>query len=67
MLPVQTNQFGFNIAWASGQVVAVEACTDLANPIWSPLQTNTLSSDTPYFSDPHWTNYPARFYRVRSP
>jgi len=21
----------------------------------------------PIFSDTHWTNYPARFYRVRSP
>ena len=32
-----------------------------------PLQTNTLSSDSLYFSDPQWTNYPARFYRLRSP
>ena len=64
---VRTNQFGFNIMWASGMVVAVDACTDLANPIWSPLQTNTLSADTLYFSDPEWTNYPARFYRLRSP
>ena len=66
-LGVRTNQFGFNIAWASGQVVVVEACTNLANPAWSPLQTNTLSSNTLYFSDPQWTNYPARFYRLRSP
>jgi len=22
---------------------------------------------TSYFSDPQWTNYPARFYRLRSP
>jgi hypothetical protein len=64
---VQTNQFGFNISWASGQVVVVEASENLANPIWSPLQTNTLSGDTLYFSDPQWTNYPARFYRIRSP
>jgi hypothetical protein len=60
---VRTNQFGFNIAWASGQVVVVEVCTNLANPTWSPLQTNTLSSDSLYFSDPAWTNYPSRFYR----
>ena len=64
---VRSNQFGFNIAWASGQVVVVEACTNLANPVWSPLRTNALNSDTLYFSDPQWTNYPARFYRVRSP
>ena len=64
---VRTNQFGFNIAWASGQVVVVEACSSLANHIWSSLQTNTLSGDLRYFSDPEWTNHPARFYRLRSP
>jgi hypothetical protein len=64
---VRTNQFGFNIAWASGQVVVVEACTSFANLIWSALHTNTLSSDTFYFNDPDWTNYPSRFYRLRSP
>jgi hypothetical protein len=64
---VRTNQFGFNISWASGQVVVVEACTNLANPIWSSLQTNILASDTLYFSDPQWTNYAGRFYRFRSP
>jgi hypothetical protein len=63
---VQTNQFGFNIAWASGQVVVVEAATDLTNPSWLPLQTNTLTADKLYFSDPQWTNYPERYYRLRS-
>jgi hypothetical protein len=64
---VLTNQFGFNISWASGQTVVVEACTNLANPIWSPVGTNTLTSGTSNFSDPDWTNYPGRFYRLRSP
>ncbi len=64
---VRTNQFGFNIAWASGQVVVVEAATNLANPTWLPLQTNTLTADTLYFSDPQWINHPGRFYRIRSP
>ena len=64
---VRTNQFGFNVAWASGMVIVVEACTNLANPFWSPLQTNTLTGDSVYFSDPAWTNYSKRFYRIRSP
>jgi hypothetical protein len=64
---VRTNQFGFNISWASGMDVAVDACTNLANPVWTPLQTNTLTGDTLYFSDPQWTNHPARFYRLRWP
>ena len=66
-LGVRTNQFGFNITGASGTVVVVEACTDLFHPIWSPLQTNTLAGNSSYFSDPQWTNYPARLYRLRSP
>ena len=64
---MRTNELGFNIAWASSMTVAVEACTNLANPVWSPLETNTLTSDTLYFCDPDWTNHPARFHRVRWP
>ena len=64
---VQSNQFGFTITWASGQVMLVEACTNLANPVWLPLQTNALTHDACFFSDPDWTNHPVRFYRVHSP
>ena len=64
---VQANQFGFNINWASGRAVVVEACTNLVNPAWSPVATNPLTGGTSYFSDPQWTNYPVRFYRLRSP
>jgi hypothetical protein len=61
------NQFGFNIAWASGMVVVVEACTNLANPIWSPVSTNALATGSSYFSDAQSAKYPRRFYRLRSP
>jgi hypothetical protein len=64
---VQKNQFSFSVDWASGQTVVVEGCTNLLHPVWSPLQTNTLSGSSWYFSDPHWTNYSHRFYRVGSP
>jgi hypothetical protein len=64
---IRTNQFGFNMNWASGRIVVVEACTNLLNPDWSLVETNTLSGDASYFSDPEWTNYPGRFYRLRSP
>ncbi len=63
---VQTNQFGFNINWANGQTVVVEACTNLSNPVWFPLKTNTLTGGSFYFGDPQWTNYPGRFYRLGS-
>ena len=66
-LGVQTNRFGFTIDWASDKVLTVEATTDLAHPSWAPVAANTLNGGSSYFSDPHWTNYPARFYRLRSP
>jgi len=63
---VQSNQFGFNISWAGNMVVVVEAATNLANPVWIPVSTNTLAGGTSYFSDPQWTNYPGRYYRLSS-
>ena len=64
---VQNQQFGFNITGNSNLVVIVQACTNLASPVWQPVQTNKLTGGTAYFSDPQWTNYPNRFYRFRSP
>jgi hypothetical protein len=59
---VRTNKFGFNIIGTSGLVIVVDACTNLANPVWNPVATNTLTGGSSYFSDPQWTNYPSRFY-----
>jgi hypothetical protein len=64
---VHGNQFGFNITGSSNLVIVVEGCTNLSNPAWQPVQTNTLTTGSAYFSDPQWTNYPGRFYRLRSP
>ena len=64
---VRTNQFGFKINWAKGRTVVVEARSDMTNPMWQPIQTNILASDSFYYSDPQSTHYPARFYRLRSP
>jgi hypothetical protein len=64
---VQTNQFGFAITGPSNIVVVVAASTNLVNPTWYPLATNTLTGAPAYFSDPQWTNYPCRFYRLTMP
>jgi hypothetical protein len=58
--------FGFTINGTSNLVVLVEACTNLVKPIWSPVATNTLTEGSSSFSDPQWTNYHGRFYRVVS-
>jgi hypothetical protein len=62
-----TNGFGLTITGNSNMIVVVEACTNLLSPTWYSLQTNTLTSGSSCFSDPQWTNYPGRFYRLRSP
>jgi len=64
---VVSNRFGFNIQSASGRLVVVDACTNLINPAWTPLQTNILSNAPSYFSDPKWTKLNGRFYRIRAP
>ena len=64
---VRTNRFGFTIAGSTKLVIVVEACSNLLSHAWTPVSTNTLTNGSSYFSDPQWTNYPARFYRLRSP
>lgn len=64
---VRPNGFGFTISGTSGQTFVVEACANLVASDWSPLQTNTIVDGSSTFSDSAWTNYPGRFYRLRSP
>jgi len=45
----------------------LQATADLNHPAWAPVATNTLTGGASYFSDPQWRNYPARYYRLRSP
>ena len=61
---VRNGQFGFTFTWASDRVMVVEAATDLAHPIWTPVSTNTLTGGTSTFSDPDWASHPALLYRV---
>jgi hypothetical protein len=64
---IRTNRFGFNIAGTNNIPIKVEACANLASPAWITLQTCTLTNGSLYFSDPDWTNYPLRLYRIRWP
>jgi hypothetical protein len=63
---VKTNRFGFDVIGDNWTFV-VEACTNLSNYIWSPLATNTTTGGISYFNDPMWTNFPARYYRLKMP
>ena len=64
---VRTNQFGFNIIGTKNIPIVVEACTSLGSDAWVPLQSVSLTNGSFLFNDPQWTNYPGRFYRLRSP
>jgi hypothetical protein len=64
---VQNNQFGFTVTGTTNIPIVLEATPDLSSPSWTPLQNCTLTNGSLYFNDPTWTNYPSRFYRIRSP
>jgi hypothetical protein len=64
---MRTNRFGFTITGTTNVPIMVVASTNLAGGTWVPLQNCTLTNGSVYFSDPEWTNYPGRFYRLRSP
>ena len=64
---LRSNRFGFTITGTTNIPIVVEACTNLANRGWVPLQSCTLTNGSLYFSDAQRTNYPARLYRIRSP
>jgi hypothetical protein len=64
---VRSNQFGFNITGTANIPIVVEACTNLASPVWTPLTNVNLTNGSFHFSDPQWTNYPARLYGIGFP
>jgi len=66
-LGVRSNQFMFNITGTTGIPIVVEACTNLASPVWTPLQTLMLNNGSFSFSEPLQTNNSGRFYRISSP
>ena len=64
---IQANQFGFNITGNPNLPVVVEACADLAHPVWSPLQSFTLADGSFKFSDSESALHPRQFYRLHWP
>ena len=68
---LKSNQFGFDVLGANW-AFAIDAATNLNNPVWTALATNAISNGgvsngVSHFTDSQWSNYPQRFYRLRSP
>lgn len=64
---VSNSQFGFNVTGTTNIPIVVEACSNLASPVWTPLQSLTLTNGLFHFSEPVQTNGSGRFYRISSP
>jgi hypothetical protein len=65
-LGVEGNQFVFNITGTANIPIVVEATINLANPIWMPLLSGTVTNGSISFAEPLQGNG-RRFYRIRSP
>jgi hypothetical protein len=64
---LSNNQFGFNITATNNFTVVVEACANLANPVWVPIATNTLVNGSSHFSEPFQPGASARFFALIMP
>ena len=64
---LKNNQFGFNITGTANIPIAVQACTNLANPVWMSLTNVNLTNGLFHFSEPLQTVSPGRYYRISSP
>jgi len=63
---MKTNGFGFHFTESDGGLVVTETCTDLADGVWRPVQTNSMDGGTVYFLDSA-ANGRSGFYRLSMP
>ena len=59
--------FGFTLTGNTNIPVRVEACDNLASPLWITVTNATLSGGALGFTDPDTATYPTRFYRFTFP
>jgi hypothetical protein len=58
-------QFGFTVTGPFGAPFVIDASTNLLD--WSPVSSASLNGSGYRFSDPQWSSFNRRFYRVRMP
>jgi hypothetical protein len=61
------NQFVFTVTGTINSPIVLETCTNLANPVWIPLQTLTLTNGSFSFSEPWKASLPCQYYRIVPP
>jgi hypothetical protein len=62
---IGTNGFTFTVTGPANGPLEIQAATNLTSQTWAPLVTGTLTNGSYTYSEPEWTNNPARFYRVK--
>jgi hypothetical protein len=60
------SELSFVVKGSAGSVVIVEACSDLSDPVWSTVDTVTLTDGSATLTDPDPATLSARYYRVRA-
>jgi hypothetical protein len=58
-------QWACTVTGTSNIPIVLEASSSLRGAAWTPLAICTLTNGFLRFSDPAWSNCPARFYRIR--
>jgi uncharacterized repeat protein (TIGR03803 family) len=59
-----TNAVMFTTPPTGNATFTLQACTNLANPVWTTLQVLTVTNGAFYYSEPLQTDYAGRFYRI---
>jgi hypothetical protein len=49
---IRDGKFSATLVGPSSATLVVEACADLANPVWTPVSTNNLAQGEHAFTDP---------------
>jgi uncharacterized repeat protein (TIGR03803 family) len=62
-----TNAAMFSSPPTAGAGFTLQVCTNLGDPVWTPVQTLTVTNGAFQFSEPLQTNGAGRFYRISSP
>jgi hypothetical protein len=61
---IWSNGIELTLTGSTNLSIVVEACTNLAQPTWIPIATNTLLDGVSHFNDLTATNSTSRFYRL---
>ena len=64
---VETNAFQFNVEWAGGQTLKVQASARLDEPFWEDVGTYATVNGSCVVRDTNWVNGSQRTYRMVSP